>query len=331
MKELKKSCLVSIVAPAYNEEENLVSLYQEVVRAMEADNRRFELLIVENGSNDRSIDILKALNKKDERLNYLSLSRNFGHQGAIIAGLEWANGDVVVTMDADLQHPPQMIPKMLALWEKGFDVVYTTKREVKEQPIMRRLVNGVFYSILSKLSGLELTGGQSDFRLIDRKALNALLRLPERNKFLRGLTRWIGFRQVGLEYNVAPRLSGNSKFRMGHLVKFALDGVLSFSVFPLRILSVLGLIVSFTAFFYGVFFILGVKLYALVMDNSVVLPPGWVTVATAVIFFGGINLMGIGLIGEYVGRIYDETKGRPVYIIKEHSADRQDEGNKSRT
>lgn len=313
--------LISIVAPAYNEEESLLHLYERVRNVMDALEKNFELIVVENGSSDRSIEILKELHQKDKRINYLSLSRNFGHQGALIAGLEHSGGDVVISMDADLQHPPEVIPEMLKLWEEGYEVVYTIKRENKAQPFFRRLINRLFYSFLSRVSGLELSGGQSDFRLMDRKAVDALISMPERNKFLRGLTRWIGFRQVGIEYDVPPRFAGESKFRFGHLLRFALDGILSFSVIPLRFFTLFGLAISTMAFFYGVF-IMGYGIYAISKGQGA----GWMTggsgfatIGAAVFFFGGVQLLGIGLLGEYLGRVYDEAKGRPVYLVREHS------------
>lgn len=310
--------LVSIVAPAYNEEESLPHLCERVRGVMEGLGRDFELIIVENGSVDRSLEILKDQHHKDGRIHYVSLSRNFGHQGALIAGLEHARGDVVISMDADLQHPPEVIPEMLKLWEDGYEVVYTIKRENVTQPFLRRLINRQFYAFMSRASGLELTGGQSDFRLMDRKAVDALIRMPERNKFLRGLSRWIGFRQVGIEYDVPPRFAGESKFRLGHLLRFALDGILSFSVVPLRVFTLLGLAVSLTSFLYGVY-ILAIGTHAYLTGYHGRIPPGWTTVGAAVFFFGGVQLIGIGLLGEYLGRVYDETKGRPAYLVREDS------------
>jgi dolichol-phosphate mannosyltransferase len=315
--------LISVVAPAYNEEESLPHLYERVRDVMEGLGKDFELIVVENGSTDRSLEILKGLHLKDERVNYLSLSRNFGHQGALIAGLEHSKGDAVISMDADLQHPPELIPEMLRLWEEGYEVVYTIKRENMAQPFSRRLVNRLFYSFLSRVSGLELSGGQSDFRLMDRKAVDALCRMPERNKFLRGLARWIGFRQAGIEYDVPPRFAGESKFRFSHLLRFALDGILSFSIIPLRLFTLFGLVVSGVAFLYGLF-IIGSGAYAFFTGYHGRIPPGWATVGAAVFFFGGVQLMGIGLLGEYLGRVYDEAKERPIYLVREDSL--QDRG-----
>ena len=309
---------ISIVVPAYNEEKNLSQLWERIQKVMEISNRSFELLVVENGSTDRSLEILKELHEQDKRIQYLSLSRNFGHQSALIAGMEHSRGDVVITMDADLQHPPELIPKMLKLWKEGYAVVYTNYRENRAQPFLRRLLNRFFYSLISRLSGLPLSGGQSDFRLMDRKVVDILCAMPERNKFLRGLTKWIGFRQIGIDYDISPRFSGKTKFRFAHLIRFALDGILSFSIIPLRIFLLVGAVISAVAFLYGIY-IVGIGAYAYFTGYSDRVPPGWATVTAAVLFFGGIQLIGIGLLGEYLGRVYDEAKERPVYLIREQS------------
>lgn len=315
--KLRSLSSVSIVTPAYNEEKNLIHLYERIRSVMEAAGRDFELIIVENGSDDNSLELLKKLHNKDKRVNYLSLTRNFGHQGALFAGLNHTQGDVVVSMDADLQHPPELIPKMLELWEKGFDVVYTTKKQNKTQSFLRRSIDNFFYRIMNKLSGIQLHG-QSDFRLLGKKVVDTLCNLPERNKFLRGLTTWIGFRQTGIEYEVCSRFSGESKFCFPHLIKLAIDGIFSFSIIPLRIFTLLGILISGLSFIYGICIVL-FKVFTLVSGSSGVIPPGWVTIAFVMLFFGGIQLIGIGLLGEYLGRVYDEVKGRPVYIVNETS------------
>jgi dolichol-phosphate mannosyltransferase len=285
---------------------------------MESEGLDFELIVVENGSTDQSLEVLKKLHLEDTRIHYLSLSRNFGHQGGLIAGLEYSKGDVVISMDADLQHPPELIPQMMQLWGEGYEVVYTTKKEDKAQPLSRGLINRLFYGFLSRVSGLRLSGGQSDFRLMDRIAVDALCSMPERNKFLRGLSKWIGFNQIGIDYDVPSRFAGESKFRIGHLFRFALDGILSFSIIPLRLFTFIGMVASTLAFLYGVYIVV-VGFYALSTGYQGEIPPGWATVGAAVFFLGGVQLVGIGLLGEYLGRVYDEVKERPVYIVREHS------------
>jgi glycosyltransferase involved in cell wall biosynthesis len=249
--------------------------------------------------------------------------------------LDYCCGDVVISMDADLQHPPEVIPQMIQLWESGYDIVNTLKRNDKSQPLLRSFVNVCFYSFLSRLSGLELSGGQSDFRLMDRKAVDALKVLPERTRFLRGLTRWIGFQQVGIEYDVPPRFAGTTKFKLVHLLRFALDGILSFSIIPLRIFTGLGIVISSLALLYGAF-IISFGLYTMISGNSDTTTPGWLvggsgfaTIGAAVFFFSGIQLIGIGLLGEYLGRVFDEVKKRPIYLVQDDSFDDRGTGRRS--
>ena len=309
---------ISIVAPAFNEERILQQFYERVKNVLESTGYPFELVIVENGSTDESLEILKRIRKSDPRLHYISLTRNFGHQGALIAGLENACGDVVILMDADLQHPPELIPEMLDHWKRHYDVVYTVKRDAKAQPFLRRVLDRWFYGLMQKLSGIELYG-QSDYRLMDRKAVEALCALPERNKFLRGLTRWVGFHQIGVSYDVAPRPAGESKFRLSHLIKFAVDGIFSFSIIPLRLFVFIGIFISLGSFVYGIYLVI-LQFYAVLTGSGEnIFPSGWTTLIFVMLFLGGVQLIGIGLLGEYLGRVYDEVKGRPAYIIQQSS------------
>lgn len=313
----REAKLVSVIAPAFNEEENLHELYERICEVMRNGNHNFELLIVENGSTDDSLTLLKGMHRKDPRVNYLSFTRNFGHQGGLLAGLEHCRGDVVISMDADLQHPPELIPEMLRLWEKGYDVVYTKKRPSKTQSILRKWVNDVFYYWMKALSGIEMIG-QSDYRLLDRQVLDVLCGLPERNKFLRGLTPWLGFPQTEILYDLAPRKAGTSKFPFLHLLRLAVDGIFSFSIIPLRAFVFLGLLISFGSFSYGVY-ILILKIASVMGVGHYFVPSGWTTIILVMLFLGGVHLIGIGMLGEYLGRVYDEVKGRPVYVIKEGS------------
>ena len=310
--------VVSVVAPAYNEAENLENLYERVRRSLESDGESFQLLIVDNGSDDTTLDVLRKLSAKDERVQFVSLSRNFGHQGAIIAGLEMASGNPIISMDADLQHPPEVLPEMLKHWKEGAEIVFTLKRKDRSRSLARKLVDWGFYALLSRLSGLQLESGQSDFRLLDRRALLAITGMNERPKFLRGLTKWIGYRQVTIDYDVEPRRAGRSKFNFRQLFRLGLDGVLSFSVLPLRLFTLSGVVVASGAFLYGAF-VVASGVYAYISGYPERIQPGWATVATSIIFFGGIQLIGIGLLGEYLGRVYDQVKERPAYLIRERS------------
>ena len=305
--------LVSVAFPVFIEAENLEMLHAEVTRALETTGLAFELIFVDNGSTDASLSIIKRLSETDPRVEFVSLSRNFGHQGALLAGISHAQGEAVITMDADLQHPSALLPEMVRLWQEGFEVVFTRKRRYPVHGMRLRQVK-LFYWLMSKWSGLDLSFGQSDFRLLDRKVFEVFLRMPEARKFLRGLVEWVGFRQTGLEYDPLPRHAGESKFPFRALVSFAVDGIISFSLLPLRWSLGLGFIVASMSFVYGIaMVVMGLLNYA---GMSVPLPPGWATLVVSILFLSGIQLIAIGMLGEYVGRIFEQTKGRPEFIVR---------------
>ena len=308
--------MISVVSPIYNEEDNLKSLYERIVITFtKIGKKEFEIILVDNGSTDGSLKIIKQLRKKDQRVKVISLSKNFGHQGGILAGLEYAKGDAVISIDGDLQQPPELIAKMVKLWESGFQVVYTTKNIDNSKKNYRNLMTSWFYKILSRISELNLSHGQSDFRLLDRKIIEVLKQMPERNKFLRGLVEWMGFKQTCLNYSPEDRLHGESKFSLNHYFNFALDGIISFSTLPLRIVLYLGFTVAFFCLIYAIFaFSIGIlNLLGFSFNN----PPGWATIAVSITFLSSIQLVSIGLIGEYISRNYTQSKLRPEYIIKE--------------
>jgi dolichol-phosphate mannosyltransferase len=308
--------LVSVVFTVYNEEENLDELYRQVVAVIPQERVRYELVFVDNGSSDTSLDIIRSLRDRDPQVKFLSLSRNFGHQGGLFAGMCYATGQAVITMDADLQHPPSLIPEMLRQWELGYDVVYTTK-DSYEASTFRKFQIKLFYKLLSSFSGLKLSFGQSDFRLLSRRVLDVVLGMPEQPKFLRGMVEWVGFRQIGLNYDVAPRFSGVSKFSYRSLLSFALDGIISFSSQPLHWIFLIGLVVAGLSFVYTLFSLLCGIMYWLGM--GVALPPGWATLAMAITGLGGLNLIALGIIGEYIRRIFNLCKGRPTFIVQDSS------------
>ena len=310
---------ISLVFPVFNEDENLEPLYDGCRAALVEAGVTYEMVFVDNGSKDASLDGIKKLRESDPCVRYVSLSRNFGHQGGLFAGVSHSRGDAVITMDADLQHPSSLIPEMVNLWRLGYQVVYTTKRNSRLSGL-RGVQGRLFYWAMSRVSGLKLSLGQSDFRLLDRKVADELLEIPEYRKFLRGIVEWVGFKQVGLEYDVSERRSGSSKFSYRSLVSFALDGILAFSTLPLRWMLALGALVALVALIYAVAaVIIGVLSFSGVGIDT---PPGWATLAAAVTFLGGVQLIAIGVLGEYVGRIYEQTKGRPVFIVKEASDSR---------
>jgi dolichol-phosphate mannosyltransferase len=308
--------MITIVSPIYNEEDNIVELCERIVKTLESVGEEFEIILVENGSSDRSLEIIKSLHRCDPRIKYLSLSRNFGHQGAIIAGLCHAAGDAIVSLDGDLQHPPELIAEMIRLWREGYDVVYTTKKEKSAQNDWRNIPKRLFYRVVSHIAEVKLSYGQSDFRVLDRKVADVLCRIPERNKFLRGLVQWVGFRQTGIEYEVEPRKSGETKFSLRNYFHFALDGIFSFSTVPLRLFIWIGVIVATLCVLYAsVFGVYGT--INLLFAKRVLLPPGWATIAVTISFLGAVQLIGIGILGEYIGRIYGQTKDRPDFIVRE--------------
>lgn len=312
--------LLSVVAPLYNEEDNVVEFYQRLQKVMLEMQQNYELVLVDNGSVDNTLSLLKALHRDDPQVRYVSLSRNYGHQGGLTAGLHRALGNVVVSMDGDLQHPPELIPQLLQKWREGYEVVFTLKREDPSQSQVRRWINRLFYRLTSYLSGLDLTGGQSDFRLMDRRALDALNALPEYSKFLRGLSHWIGFRQIGVTFDVGERFSGHSKFQLGELLRFGLNGIFSFSLIPLRVFSTVGFAIAFFSLLHVVYSLSRTVYFDLIGSPVVA---GYPTLVTGIFFLGGLQLLGIGLLGEYVGRVLDEVKGRPLYIVRESSDPRE--------
>lgn len=326
MSQTKKT--VSVVSPAYNESESLPELVRRVKSSLASTSCDYEILIVENGSVDTSIDILKKFHQEDPRVRYLKLSRNFGHQGALIAGLENCTGDCAITIDADLQQPPELIPEMIRLWEAGNDVVFTTKDEAHPFISIKKIGMSIFYKFMSVVAQMKLSYGQSDFRLIDRKVIDVLKNIPEREKFLRGLIYWMGYKQTGLKYKVADRIAGESKFSFFKLFKFAFDGIFAFSIFPLRIYLIAGVVMSGICLGYG-FWMVVAKILERIFPYYGRLgyfPPGWVSVVYLVTLIGGFQLIGIGLLGEYLGLAIKEVKGRPSYIVVEDSSSEKKSG-----
>ena len=308
--------MISIISPIYNEADNLIELYKRVVAALESVHEKFEFILVENGSSDNSLEIIKDLRAKDPRIKFISLSRNFGHQGGILAGMTYASGDAVVSIDGDLQQPPELIPKMIELWKKGYDVVFTTKKLKNNDRNWLFLWNRIFYKLIGLISDLNLTYGQSDYRLLDRKVVDAILNIPEKHKFLRGMVEWVGFSQIGVEYEVSPRKSGQSKFSFRNYVNFAFDGIFSFSTMPLRMFLWFGLsIAAFCGIYALYYFVMGIM--TMLIPNKNLLPPGSATITVSILFLGGVQLIGIGCLGEYIGRIYSQTKNRPDFIVRE--------------
>ncbi|NQU95491.1 MAG: glycosyltransferase family 2 protein [Candidatus Omnitrophica bacterium] len=317
-----KNPSVSIVFPIFNEEETIKLLYQLVRDVCTKSNVDYEMIFVDDGSTDNSLNVVKDLKNQDKKVAFVSLSRNFGHQSALFAGMSYATGDAVITMDADLQHSPSLIPKMIDLWRNGYEVVYTMKKKY-DLPFIMSLVIKLFYWFISKISDIRLSFGQSDFRLLDRKVLDAILEIPEYHKFLRGQIEWVGFRQYGLMYDVEKRHSGKSKISYRKRLSFALDGIFAFSSYPLHLLMSFSIGVAILSFLYICIELTGWMLKALNICPNLIIPHGWVTLIVSVFFLGSLQLMAIALVGGYIGRTYDQTKGRPVFIIKESSVQKK--------
>jgi len=308
----RKQPLLSAVIPFLNEEECIPALIAELDDSLTRIGIGFELVLVDDGSRDRSVAVAKEeLSKRPQiTATIISLSRNFGKEAALTAGLEAANGDVVVPLDADLQDPPSVIEGMLASWREGYDVVYGLRRKRAGESKTKRFTAYGFYRLMSRLSKTQIPADTGDFRLMDRCVVDALLKLPERSRFMKGLFAWVGFRQTALYYDRDPRKLGQTSWNYWKLWNFALDGVTSFSRMPLQIWSYAGLAIAVLALGYGSWMVLRTLLFGIDL-------PGYASLMTAVLFLGGIQLIGMGVLGEYAGRIFEEVKHRPLYLIRE--------------
>jgi glycosyltransferase involved in cell wall biosynthesis len=303
--------LLSIVVPCYNEDAVLGELHRSVTAVLEKiDDTSFEIIYTDDGSGDKTPEILSQLQASDSRVRVVLLSRNFGHQIAVTAGLEHASGDAVVIIDADLQDPPEVIPEMIERWRDGYQVVYGLRAKRAGETAFKRWTAKAFYRLINRVSEIEIPLDVGDFRLLDRKVVDALLAMPERDRFLRGMVSWIGFKQVAVIYDRAPRRAGQSKYPLLKMLRFAVDSVISFSFVPLRLAIWVGF-GAIAASFAGIVYALVVRLYTTDWVR------GWASVFTAVLFLGGVQLITLGIVGEYVGRIYGEVKLRPLYVVRD--------------
>ncbi|GAB6039454.1 glycosyltransferase family 2 protein [Endothiovibrio diazotrophicus] len=312
--------LLSVVIPCYNEEAVVRESYSRMVAAFSTfDGVEYELIFVDDGSRDDTGTILHALQAADPRVRVLSFSRNFGHQMAVTAGLEHAAGDAVVIIDADLQDPPEVIGEMLERWRQGVQVAYGRRTERQGEAPFKRWTAKAFYRLVNRISDIPIPLDTGDFRLMDRQAVDALLAMPERDRFVRGMVAWIGFRQEAVPYRREARFAGTTKYPLFKMLRFATDGILSFSLVPLRLASWIGFLAAALA-------LVGI-LYALFMRLlTEVWVPGWTLLFIALLFIGGVQLLFLGIFGEYLGRIYGEVKRRPLYLVKERLGFPQDDG-----
>ena len=305
---------VSVLIPCFNEALTLPALYEELKKLADTQTTYdWELLFVDDGSVDPTLDVLKQLHIKDERVCYISLSRNFGKENALLAGLDNVSGDCVVVMDADLQDPPSLVPEMLAYWEDGYQDVYARRRDRGREPWLRKQFTMLFYRIMAHATRFELLQNVGDFRLLDRQCIDALRCLRETERYNKGLFCWIGFKKKEVLFDRGNRSEGKSRWSFWGLLNLAIDGITSFTTAPLRIATIVGAIIAFGAFCFLVFYITK----TLIFGDPV---QGFTTLVSIVLFLGGVQLLSIGILGEYIGRIYNEAKGRPNYVVKERSS-----------
>ena len=299
---------ISIVVPVYNEEDNIRHFYEAVVDTMKPLNYDFELVFVDDGSKDSSREILHELEMMDERVQPIFLARNSGHQLALTCGLDHADGDAVVTMDGDMQHPPEMIPMLLEYWEQGYEVVQTIRKTTEGVSFLKKLTSKYYYKVLNMMSKVHIQPGGSDFRLMDKKVVKAFRRYREHARFIRGMIGSMGYKQIQIDFVAPPRFAGVSKFSPRKMLNFALDGIMAFSTLPLRFGLYAGVFCGFLSFI----LFLHVLFTKYIANDAV---PGWATITGCILFFGGLQLTILGIIGEYIGRIFEEVKARPLYLI----------------
>lgn len=301
--------MISVVLPVFDEQENIPAVAREVTAQLERLDSPFEVIFIDDGSRDGSPTLLETMARRDPRIKAVRLSRNFGHQVAISVGLDYAAGDAVIVMDADLQHPPELIPELVAAWRDGYDVVYTIREGQEHAGLLKRASAAVFYRLLNRMCDIDIDMDVNtpDFRLLDRRVVDVLRRLPERARFVRGLVRWVGFRQKAVRFTAKPRRHGSTKYPLSRMLRFSVDGVTAFSTMPLRFASYLGAFTALSGIPYAAW-----AIYMRVFTDDAV--HGWASLIVAMLVLGGLQLLCLGIVGEYLGRVYEEVKGRPLYI-----------------
>ncbi len=302
---------ISIVIPSFNEEGNIEKMISSLEEVCKPLKYSFNYVFVDDGSKDKTVDILKLKSEKIPNLYFVELSRNFGHQNALKAGIDIvkSNSDAIISMDGDMQHPPELIPKLIEKWEEGYEVVYTIRNEDKSLSYFKNKTSLLFYKTMNRLSDVEFEPGTADFRLIDKKVAEVFSDFSENELFIRGLVNWMGFKQYAISFDPNARFAGKSKYTLGKMMRFAVQGITSFSTKPLSIAIFLGIILSSIAF---IFFI-GYIIYSISNETAI---SGWASLLATVVFFGGLNLIVLGIIGIYIGKLFMQSKGRPNYIIR---------------
>ena len=300
---------ISIVVPLYNEEKNIDYLFERLTSVLNKITSSYEIVCVNDGSKDNTLECLIEQNRYNPAIKVVNLSRNFGKEIALTAGIDYATGAAVIPIDADLQDPPELIEELVAKWQEGYDVVYATRRTRKGETWLKRFTADAFYQMIGKMSRVPIPRNTGDFRLLDRKVVEALKQLPERTRFMKGLFAWVGFKQTSILFDRQPRFQGQTTWNYWKLWNLALDGIASFSFIPLKVWSYLGLSVSFVSLLYASFLIIRTLIFGIDV-------PGYASLMVAVLFLGGIQLITLGIIGEYLGRVYEEVKGRPLYFVR---------------
>lgn len=300
---------IAIVIPAFNEEGNIEKMIFSLHAVLQKTSYDYEIIFVDDGSNDKTLEKLKTISSIDSKIFYIELSRNFGHQNALKAGVDIAKANAVITMDGDMQHPPELIPELIKKWEDGFDVVYTRRLEDKNNSYFKKKTSKSFYKIMNYLSEVQFEPGTADFRLMDQKVVQVFTDFSENELFIRGLVSWLGFKQYAIDYQPAERFSGKSKYTFKRMMRFAIQGITSFSTRPLHIAIFLGVTLSVFAFL----FYIGYVLYSVYFGHVI---SGWASVISTIVFFGGLNLLVLGIIGMYIGKLFIQSKQRPNYLIR---------------
>lgn len=304
---------ISILVPCYNEEKSIPLLYPELKKIMDNQSSyEWEVLFVDDGSRDNTVSLIKSLRAEDKRINFVALSRNFGKENAMLAGFDYVNGDCMVIMDADLQDPPSCIPEMLKYWEQGFKDVYAKRADRGKESILRKMFSILFYRILDYTTRFDVLQNVGDFRLLDRQCIDALRKLRESERYTKGMFCWIGFNKKEIVFDRGDRVAGESKWSFISLLNLAIEGITSFTTAPLRLATILGFVIATIAFFLLIFYTLKTLLFGDPVQ-------GFTTLISIMLFLGGVELFCIGILGEYIGRIFNETKNRPIYLVAEHN------------
>lgn len=306
---MDEEVLISVVIPVFNERDNVAVIYESLAYHFDRLAIPFEIVFVDDGSRDDSRNAVLQLRNHDTRVKLVELSRNFGHQSAITAGMAFASGQALITMDADMQHPPDLVPRLIELWNEGYDVVYTVREETAGASHFKRGASSLFYWLLNRISDTPIVPGAADFRLLDRSVVEALEGMNERARFLRGMVSWVGFRQTSISFQAPPRLHGVSQYSFRKMVRLAMAGITNFSKAPLRLATWLGFLAALAGIPYALW-----AIYAKLFTDQTV--PGWTSITVLLLFLGGVQLLCLGILGEYLGRVYDEVKQRPLYLVR---------------